>query len=72
MGVHEAMPEKELPLTAAVTGWLYQPLESGERAGAAETEGVEISTCSVYCWLAMDGPGQVAEQDTVLTVSVLK
>ena len=42
-GVHEAMPEKELPLTVAATGWLYQPLESGGRDGVTETVGVEAS-----------------------------
>ncbi len=31
-GVHEAMPEKDWPLNWTVTGWSYQPLESGRRA----------------------------------------
>ena len=41
--VHEAMPEKELPLKDAVTGWLNQPFESGGRDRAPPTVGVEAS-----------------------------
>ena len=41
--VHEAIPEKELPLKEAVTGWLYQPFESGGRDRAPPTVGVEAS-----------------------------
>jgi hypothetical protein len=44
--VHEAIPEKEWPLKAAVTGWLYQPFASGGRARAPPTVGVEASTFS--------------------------
>ena len=44
--VHEAIPEKDLPLKEAVTGWLYQPFASGGRADAALIVGLEISTDS--------------------------
>jgi hypothetical protein len=43
VGEHETPPEKELPLTAAVTEWLYQPFESGARAGTAVTAGLDAS-----------------------------
>ena len=38
------MPEKELPLMAPATGWLYQPFESGGRAGVTVAVGEESST----------------------------
>jgi hypothetical protein len=41
--VHEAIREKELPPKEAVTGWLYQPFESGGRDRAPPTVGVEAS-----------------------------
>ena len=41
--VHEAMPEKELPLKEAVTGWLYQPFASGRAVRAPAIVGVEVS-----------------------------
>ena len=37
---------KELPLTVALTGWLYQPLESTERERTTDTFGVDVSTWS--------------------------
>jgi hypothetical protein len=43
LGVHDAIPEKEQPLTEAMTGRVYQPLESGGRDGAADTVGLEAS-----------------------------
>ncbi len=42
--MHEAIPEKELPLKEAVTGWLYQPFESGGRDRVAAMVGLEAST----------------------------
>jgi hypothetical protein len=45
--VHDTMPENEDALTAAGTGWLYQPPESGGREGAAVAVGEEVSTWSV-------------------------
>jgi hypothetical protein len=42
-GVHDAIPENELPLNENATGWLYQPLESGGREGAADAVGEEVS-----------------------------
>lgn len=43
--VHEAIgEEKELPPKDAVTGWLYQPFESGGRDSEPPTVGVEAST----------------------------
>ena len=48
-GVHETIPENEVPLTVAVTGWLYQPLKSGARAGAAVAVGEDVSMWRVYC-----------------------
>ena len=44
--VHEAIPEKELPLKGAVTGWLYQPFRSGGREGNALMDGADASTFS--------------------------
>ena len=44
--VHEAIPEKDLPMKEAVTGWLYQPFTSGGREGAALTDGTDVSTLS--------------------------
>ncbi len=38
------MPEKALPWKVTPTGWLYQPLESGEREKAAGRVGLESST----------------------------
>jgi hypothetical protein len=43
VGVHEAMPETELPDTLAATGWLYQSPESGRRGRDTETIGPEAS-----------------------------
>ncbi len=42
--VHEAIPEKELALKAAVTGWLYQPFAFGPGVRFAAIVGLEIST----------------------------
>ena len=42
--MQEAMPENELAVTAAMTGWLYQPPESGGRDGTAVAVGEEVST----------------------------
>ena len=38
------MPENAVPLTVAVSGWLYQPVESGGRDGATVAVGEEVST----------------------------
>jgi hypothetical protein len=62
VGVQEAIPEKELAVTAAVTAWLYQPFESGARAGVTEAVGVEIST--LIGWVVVvcpDGPAIVQD-----------
>ncbi len=45
--MHDAMPENAAALTAPVTVWLYQPPESGGRAGATVAVGDEVSTWSV-------------------------
>jgi hypothetical protein len=37
------MPEKELPLTVALTGCVYQPLESAARDRPTETVGLDPS-----------------------------
>ena len=45
--VHEAIPEKELPLKEAVTGWLYQPFAVGRTGQELPlTVGVDVSTWS--------------------------
>jgi hypothetical protein len=37
------MPANELPDTVALTGWVYQPFESGPRDGTTETVGLDAS-----------------------------
>jgi hypothetical protein len=37
------MPEKAVPLTIALTLWLYQPFESPERDSPTEMLGVDFS-----------------------------
>jgi hypothetical protein len=46
-GLHDAIPENELPAKETATGWSYQPLTSGGRASVAVAVGVEVSTRSV-------------------------
>ncbi len=41
------MPENEEAVGAPETGWLYQPFESGARAGATVAVGEEVSTWTV-------------------------
>jgi hypothetical protein len=43
---HDAIPEKELPLTVALTGWLYQPPASAARDRPTDNVGVDVSTRS--------------------------
>ena len=45
-GLAGVVPEKELPLKEAVTGWLYQPFRSGGREGNALMDGADASTFS--------------------------
>ena len=68
---HDAIPENELSVSEAATGWLYQPFASAEREGVTEMVGDEVSTCSVYCWLTVVGPAHVAEHVTDATASLL-
>jgi hypothetical protein len=52
-GVHEAMPEKAAPANEKETGWLYQPLQSGARAGATVAVGDDSSTFTRYTVVAV-------------------
>lgn len=68
LGVQETIPEKDFPLTVAVTGWVYQPLKSGGRDGATDADGLDVSTFSA--WLTVVGPdGPVIVHEIVVMVS---
>jgi hypothetical protein len=41
--VHDAIPEKEIPLTAAVIAWLNHPFESGDLDVVTVTAGFDAS-----------------------------
>ena len=69
--VHEAMPEKELPLKETVTGWLYQPFESGGRALAAISRGRDLDVKRVRERLVV-AAAQVTPHDTVSGVDQLR
>src|SRR5579884_676111 len=56
------MPENELALGAPVTGWLYQPLESGGRDGTTVAVGEGVSTL-MYCPPLPDPAGPVTSQN---------
>lgn len=64
------MPEKELSVSVAPTGLVYQLLKSGGRAGMTEALGVEISILSMY-WRSVDPSGNETVQLTVVLVSAV-
>src|SRR6185437_10855006 len=62
------MPENAVPEVVTVTGWLYQPLASGERSGVAVAVGAETSTFS-GTFAVSDCPLHVAVQIRRVDVS---
>src|SRR6185437_2266881 len=62
------MPENAVPEVVTVTGWLYQPLASGDRSGVAVAVGAETSTFS-GTFAVSDCPLHVAVQIRRVDVS---